>query len=115
MIKKTLEKGSLSISEDVFSFIASIVINEMEYIESTVSDIKENIFRVVSRKGNHKGIIVNQKEDEVSLDIKISVYLGTNICDLCYLLQQKIAEEIEIMTGVKVVTVNVFVDSVQIK
>ncbi|WP_017753595.1 Asp23/Gls24 family envelope stress response protein [Calidifontibacillus oryziterrae] len=115
MIKKMLEKGSISISEDVFSIIAAIVIDDMDEIATTVSNIKDDFIRVVNRKGNQKGIIVDNNEEEVSIDVRISVYLGTNICELCKGLQQKISEEIEVMTGIKVANVNVYVDSVKVK
>lgn len=116
MIKKVLEKGSLNISEDVFSFITSIVIDGTDGIAGTVSHIKDDFKRVVNRKGNQKGINVDHSNDDlVSIDVKISVYFGSNICDMCYMLQQKIAEEIEIMTGIKVACINIFVDSVQLK
>lgn len=115
MIKKMLEKGTLNISEDVFAIISSIVIDEIDGIASTVSDLRDDFIRVVNKKGNQRGISVNQNEDELLIDIKISVYLGENICDLCIELQRRIIEEIKIMTGVEVTGVNVMIDSVRFK
>jgi len=115
MIKRMLEKGTLSISEDVFAIISSIVIDEIDGIASTVSDLRDDFIRVVNKKGNQRGISVNQNEDELLIDIKVSVYLGEKICDVCIELQRRIMEEIKIMTGVEVTAVNVMIDSVRLK
>lgn len=115
MIKKWLDQGTLSISEDVFAIIATIVIEEMEGIAGTVSDLRDNFKRVVHKKGNQRGIIVENIDDEVLIDIKVSIYFGVNICDLCLMLQKKIKEEIEMMTGIEVTAVNITVESIQFK
>ncbi|KEF35999.1 hypothetical protein M670_04798 [Schinkia azotoformans MEV2011] len=115
MIKKMLERGTLNISEDVFAIISSIVIDEMEGIASTVSDFKDDFIRVVNKKGNQRGISINQNEEELLIDIKVSVYLEENICDRCIELQKRIIEEIKIMTGIEVSGVNVMIDSIRMK
>ncbi|WP_458414017.1 Asp23/Gls24 family envelope stress response protein [Schinkia sp. CFF1] len=115
MIKKMLEKGTLNISEDVFAIISSIVIEEMEGIASTVSDFKDDFIRVVNKKGNQRGISVSQNEEKLLITIKVSVYLGENICEHCVELQKRIIEEIKIMTGIDVTSVNVLIDSVRMK
>lgn len=115
MIKKILEKGTLHISEDVFAIISSIVIQEMEGIASTVSDLKDDFIRVVNKKGNQRGISVNQSDDLLLIDVKVSVYLAPNICDLCVELQRRIIDEIFAMTGIVVTGVNVTIDSIRFK
>lgn len=115
MIKKMLEKGTLNISEDVFAIISAIVIDEIDGIASTVSDLKDDFIRVVNKKGNQRGITVNQNEEELFIDIKVSVYLSESICELCVELQKRIIEEIKIMTGVEVTGVNVIIDSVRLR
>lgn len=115
MIKKMLDKGTLNISEDVFAIISSIVIDEMEGIASTVSDFRDDFIRVVNKKGNQRGISINQNEEELLIDIKVSVYLEENLCDLCVELQKRIIDEIKIMTGIEVSAVNVIIDSIRTK
>lgn len=115
MIKKMLERGTLNISEDVFAIISSIVIDDMEGIASTVSDFKDDFIRVVYKKGNQRGISINQNEEELLIDIKVSVYLEENICDVCIELQKRIIDEIRIMTGIEVSGVNVMIDSIRTK
>lgn len=115
MIKKMLERGTLNISEDVFAIISSIVIDEMEGIASTVSDFRDDFIRVVNKKGNQRGISINQNEEELLIDIKVSVYLEENLCDLCVELQKRIIDEIKIMTGIEVSAVNVIIDSIRTK
>ncbi len=110
-----MEKGTLSITENVFAIISSIVINEIEDIASTVSDIKDDFVRVVNKKGNQRGITIDHTQDQLTIDIKISVYYGACISEVCFDLQKKIKNEIEIMTGVDVHAVNVFVDSVKFR
>ncbi|HHY73885.1 MAG TPA: Asp23/Gls24 family envelope stress response protein [Bacillus bacterium] len=115
MITRILEKGTLSISEDVFAIISSIVIDEMEGIHGTVSDFKDDFIRVVNKKGNQRGISIDQDEGELLITIKVSVYLNEDICGLCTELQKTIIEEIKIMTGIEVTNVNVMIDSVRLK
>ncbi|NSL50747.1 Asp23/Gls24 family envelope stress response protein [Calidifontibacillus erzurumensis] len=115
MIMKMLDKGALHISEDVFAIITSIVINEIDGIASTVSDLKDDFIRVVHKKGNQRGIAVHQNDNELYIDVKVSVYLGENILEVCKQLQKQIIAEIKIMTGIEVTGVNVIVDSVRLK
>lgn len=107
MIQKQLEKGLLYITEDVFSIIASWVVDEVEGVSHTVSDLKD----IVRVRGSKKGITVeNRDDDELILEMKVAVYYGVRIPEVCKQLQYKVRKEIKLMTGLDIDEVNITVE-----
>jgi uncharacterized alkaline shock family protein YloU len=111
MISKLLDRGTLNITEDVFSLITSIAIEDVDGVVGTVSGIRDELTRVWQKKGNQRGIIIEENEqNEVTVHVKIAVHYGTNIIQACHEVQQRVKQEIEVMTGVAVGAVHIIVD-----
>lgn len=115
MIHRFLERGSLNITEDVFSMLTKIGLDEVDGIVGTKSGIKEGVSRVVYNKGNHKGITIEEEDKEIIITVKIAVNTNRNILTVCRELQHFIKNEIECMTGVVVKKVNVQVEQLVIE
>lgn len=112
MIEKLLSNGKLHITEEVLGIITLLAIEDIEEIAKTVTGIKDDIFGVLKSNYTKKGITIENQEDGVVINIKISVYFGNNIVEICEKLQHLVAQEIYAMTGVSVKVVNVRVEHI---
>ncbi|GEM46067.1 Asp23/Gls24 family envelope stress response protein [Deinococcus cellulosilyticus] len=85
----------LNISKDVIIGIAGFTLQNVSGVKSPTKTIK-----------------VDREQDQVSLDLGLTISYGANLLKLCSEVQRSVAENIELMTGLKVRAVNVTVQSV---
>ena len=104
--------GKIIFATDVIATIAGLAATEVDGVDSLSGTVVEGITGMLGKKNLTKGIKVEVKEDEVALDMSLSVKYGTKIHEVCYKVQQGVKNAIETMTGLRVVMVNVTVQSV---
>lgn len=109
------EKGKVKIADDVVAVIAAIAAAEIEGVASMSSGIVEGFARRVSGKNVHKGVHVEVGEVETAIDLRVILYYGAKIDEVCKRLQYHVRDAVESMTGLSVVEVNVKVEGVEFK
>lgn len=112
MIERLLSNGKLLITEEVLAVITLLTIDETEGIAKTVSGVKNEILNALSSKYTRKGVTIENSEDGVSIEIRISLYYGNNIIETCKKLQALVVQEIKAMTGVVVKDINIKVEQI---
>ncbi len=116
MFNKVLPYGSVQIADQIVALIASLAIVEVEGVVGTVADLKDEVIRVVNKKSRQKGILVEKGEfDEISVEMKVSLYYGVDIIKTSKAIQQAVKYEIETMTGIIVNSVHVKVEQIKVK
>ena len=78
------------------------------------NSISGGFAELLGKKNLSKGVKVLISEKTVSLDLSIIVEYGAKIPDVAWKLQEKVKSEVEAMTGLNVVAVNVSVDGVNV-
>ncbi|MBR7163995.1 MAG: Asp23/Gls24 family envelope stress response protein [Clostridia bacterium] len=110
------EGGVVKISEDVVQSITAMAVNEVNGVILTAGladGIVEKVEKLVSVKKNYsKNVRVDINEKNVSIDIHVLVDYGIKIQPLAAELQEVIKHNIETMTDLNIVAVNVYVDGV---
>jgi uncharacterized alkaline shock family protein YloU len=109
------EKGIVRIADDVVAVIAGITAGEIEGVAGMSGGIVEGLARRVSGKNVQKGVHVEVGESETAIDLRIIVYYGEKIDELCKRLQENVKLSVESMTGLRVVEVNVRVEGVEFR
>ena len=105
--------GKIIFATDVIATIAGLAATEVEGVDSLSGTVVEGITGMLASKKNFtKGVKVEVKEDEVALDMSIAVKYGTKIHEVCRRVQEGVKNAIETMTGLRVTTVNISVQSV---
>lgn len=107
--------GMVKIADDVVAVIAGIAAADTEGVVSMSGGIVEGLARRVSGKNVHKGVHVEVGELEAAIDLRVIVYYGVKIDEVCKKLQFQVKEAVESMTGLNVVEVNVKVEGVEFK
>lgn len=106
--------GNIKISEEVIVTIASVAVAEIKGVSGTGAGIVEGFARKFAKKPAGGGIKVTMSENEVSIDINVIMNYGVRIPEVAWNVQDAVKKEVELMTGLSVVKVNVRVVGIDV-
>ena len=104
--------GNVRISEEVIVTIVSNTVTEIDGVAGLDSPITESLAVILGRKVVPTAIRVTPAGESMSIDISLKVKYGCIIKDLCRVVQKKVIDAVESMTGLKVSQVNIQVSGV---
>ena len=105
--------GKIVFADDVIATIAFIATSEVEGVAAMSGGVMDGITEKIGGKKNlTKGVKVEVGTEETAVDITLNVKFGYRIREVCEKVQNAVKRQIETMTGLKVVEVNVYVQSV---
>lgn len=113
-IVKTQDNDRIRISEEVIATIAGIAASEVENLASMSGGLKDGIAGVFGKKSFGKGIKVEARENEVTIDMSIIMQYGCKIHEVSRQIQQMVRTAVEDMTGMSVTSVNISVLGVSV-
>lgn len=106
-----MAKTELDISPDVLFGIAQLALEQVEGIRPMTPPAR--VGEILGGR-RAKGIAVEREGDRVSIHLSVCVSYGLAIPDLARAAQQAVREAVSSMTGLKVSTVNVTVEAVDV-
>jgi len=107
--------ANIKIADDVIAVIAGSAASEVPGVASMAGGFAGGISEVFSGKKNlAKGIKVEVTEKETKIDVNIIVEYGTRIPDVAFEIQKRVKKAVETMTGLKVVSVNIHIQGINI-
>lgn len=108
--------GAVHISDEVITVIAALATSEIKGVVGTSGNVASGLPEFWGKKNAGKGIKVAFTEDnKVSIDAFIIVDYGCQIPQVAKQLQEKIKSQVETMTGVKVESVNIHIQGVNLE
>lgn len=108
------EAGNVKISDEVVAIIAGLAATEVKGVAGMSGGIAGGIAEMLGRKNLSKGVKVEVGEKEAAIDVYIIVDYGTRIPDVAWNVQENVKKSVELMTGLKVVEVNIHIQGVNI-
>ncbi|MFF2527472.1 Asp23/Gls24 family envelope stress response protein [Brevibacillus sp. DP1.3A] len=104
--------GEIRVADQVIAIIAGVAVEDV--LEVTVRS--GGIYQDLAKKlnGGAKGITVSVIDDRVTIDMRVSVRYGAQIHHVCHVLQEKVKEAVETLTGLYVEAVNVRVETIEL-
>ena len=99
----------------LFLAIAAFAALNTPGIASMSGGLSEELTKRLNGKNAKKGVFVEVMESEVVIHLRVIVNYGTTIQDVCLDLQENVREDVENLTGLRVVEVNVRVESLAVK
>ncbi|HAF32396.1 MAG: Asp23/Gls24 family envelope stress response protein [Anaerovibrio sp.] len=112
MIKIDDGLGSVRIGDEVVSMMAGIAALEIPGIAGMSGGLVGGIAELLGRKNLSKGVKVEVGEKEARVDLYIIIKYGERIPDVAIAVQENVKKQIESMTGLSVIEVNVHVQGV---
>lgn len=112
--KPTRWSGQVSIAEEVISSIATIAAQEVEGVSKLKGVMTDGLNALLHGKKGH-GIDAQRIEDQtIRIRVKAVIRYGYPIYEVARKIQTKVKQEIEGMTGLRVGTVDVYVQELDI-
>lgn len=106
--------GEVKIASDVVAVIASLAATEVEGVYAMAGNITNELIGKLGRKNLSKGVKVQMEAGVVHVDMMIHVRYGYNIPKVSEQVQDRVSQQIEMMTGLEVTEVNVRVAGVNL-
>ena len=107
------ENGKVVFAPDVVATIANLAASEVEGVSGLGGGFADSITGILGgKKSLTKGVRVEVGNEEAAVDMSINVKYGCKIQEVSSTVQKEVKKAIELMTGLRVVEVNVFVQSV---
>jgi len=106
-------QGNIKIANDVIMVIVQHAASETKGIISVIGGLSQGLSEAFVKE-SVKGVKIDQEEKQLEINLTITVKYGVVIPALLNQLQQRIKNDIETMTGIDVVKVNVFVQDIVI-
>ncbi len=104
--------GNISISNDVIATISAIAAKSIEGVAGMTNSITGGFAELLGKKNPGKGVKVSINGRDVKIDMYVVVEYGVKIPDVAWEIQGKTKSEVEAMTGLNVVAVNVNIEGV---
>lgn len=109
----TVQGGRITFAPDVIATIANLAAAEVDGVDGMSGNVAENISGILNSKKNlTKGVRVDVSENDVSIELAVIIKFGYKLHEVCANIQRSIKNAIETMTGLRVVLVNVSVQSI---
>jgi len=107
-----VESGKVVFAEDVVATIAFLAAGEIEGVHAMSGTAMEGLGEKLGRKSYTKGVKVELGTEECAIDLQLIVKYGFKIQEVCRNAQKAVKSAIETMTGLRVVEVNITVQSI---
>ena len=113
--KKSDEKGSINISEEVITVIAATAAVEVPGVHGLFVSHGREITSVNGRKGLHKGVRLSNDNNKLNVDVYIVAKMGFPVNELGAEVQKAVVSSVEGAAGIKVNEINVHICGVALK
>jgi len=110
--KVEAEGGRIIFADEVVATIASLAVADVDGVATLTGGMVEGITEMLGKKNMTKGVKVEVGQEEAAVDVSVSIKFGYKIKEVCEKIQAAVKSSVETMTGLRVVEVNVFVQSV---
>lgn len=115
VLKEEENVGVVQIADDVVAMIASLATTEVEGVSAMAGNITNELMSKVGMKNLTKGVKVEVLENNVVIDLAVTMEYGYNIPATCQKVQAKVKTAVENMTGLNCTDVNIRIAGINMK
>ena len=113
MINLSNEKGTISITSEVLTYLAGVAATSCFGVKGMVDRSKEGVMQLLRRESMSKGVVVHYNDDEsVSLELHIGVDQGVNMATVARSIMKEVSYKLQKNTGIPVKAVDVYIDTI---
>lgn len=107
--------GAVQIADDVVAMIASLATTEVDGVSAMAGNITNELMSKVGMKSLTKGVKVDVIENNVTIDLAVTMEYGYNIPATSQKVQAKVKAAVENMTGLNCTDVNIRIAGINMK
>ena len=114
MINFTNERGTIRITDDVFTYLAGDAATSCFGVKGMAGRSKDGgPLQLLRRESMSKGVVVhyNDEDDSISLELHIGVDQGVNMAAVARSIMKEVSYKLTKNTGVPVKAVDVYIDT----
>ena len=114
MIRNSNENGSVNVSTSVYTDIAGTAASNCFGVKGmTVHSVTDGLVHLLKKEAMGKGVKIRYNSNgTISIELHIAVDRCVNLPVLCSNVMKEVRYKMESTTGVKIDTIDVFVDSI---
>lgn len=109
------ELGNIRISDDVVKVLAARAASEVEGVYKLAGGVVDEVSKMLGKKSLTNGVKVEVGEKECNIELYIIMDYGYKIPEVAKTVQKNVAETVENLSGLKVMEVNIYVQSVKLE
>lgn len=115
-ISKSTQYGNINISIDAIASLAGGVVSECYGVVGMASQkfVKDGIAELLGKENYAKGVVVNQKDNALELDLYIIVSHGVKISEVVHEVQERVKYTLEKSLELDFEKINVYVQDVKV-
>lgn len=105
--------GEVRVADHVVAVVAGVAVEEVVDVSVRSGGLYQGLANKIN--GGTKGIQVSILDGRVTIDMRLSVRYGVPIHHVCQQVQEKVKASVEDITGLEVDSINVRVETIEIK
>ncbi len=104
--------GTIQIAPRVLEIIAGIAAGQIEGVSRMRGSIANSVSELLGRSDHRRGVKLSNSDDELSIDVDVYLEYGVSVPKVAAEIQDKIKQQVTLMTDLSVKEVNVHVQGV---
>lgn len=114
-VKETGVLGDIQIADDVIAIIAGLAATEVDGVAKMYGNITNELVSKLGMKNLSKGVKVFMNPNSIQVDLSLELKYGYSVMDVSKIVQEKVKQAIETMTGLHVTEVRVRIAGIAIE
>ena len=116
MFERSTKLGNINVTNEVIATIVGGAVTECYGVVGMASQkaLKDGLYELLKRENYSRGVLVDDGEAGINVDVYIIVGYGMKISEIVYEVQKKVKYVLESTLDIDVEAVNVFVQSVRV-
>lgn len=106
------ELGAIQIAPGVLEIIAGIAASQVDGVSRMHGSIANSVNELLGRPDHSRGVKLTNKDDELSVDVAVYLSYGVSVPKTALEIQDKVKQQISLMTNLTVGEVNVHIEGV---
>lgn len=104
--------GTIQIAPRVLEIIAGIAASEVDGVSKMYGTLANSVSELLGRSDFRRGVKIANDQDELAIDVDVYIEYGVSVPKVAGLIQERIKQQVALMTSLKVTEVNVHVKGI---
>ena len=116
MFERSTKLGNINVTNEVIATIVGGAVTECYGVVGMASQkaLKDGLYELLKRENYSRGVIVEDGETGINVDVYIIVGYGMKISEIVYEVQKKVKYVLETTLDIEISAINVYIQGVSV-